>query len=90
MQGTTSNDYVRKLDELDRLLNDSGAPMQPALIWRLLEEVAKWEHDSRASAVVGQSAKAGQRKVASNAATAALPPSTTPASTRELTRGGVI
>jgi hypothetical protein len=31
-----------------------------------------------------------QRKVASNAATATLPPSTTPASTREMTRGGVI
>jgi hypothetical protein len=26
MQGTTSNDYVRKLDELDRLPNDPGVP----------------------------------------------------------------
>jgi hypothetical protein len=45
MQGTASNDYVRKLDELDRLLNDPGVPMQPELIWRLLDEIAKWEHD---------------------------------------------
>lgn len=44
MQGSTSDDYVRKLDELDRLLNDPDVPMQPALIWRLLDEIAKWEH----------------------------------------------
>jgi hypothetical protein len=41
MQGTPSDDYALKLDELDRLLNDPNVPMQPALIWRLLDEVAK-------------------------------------------------
>jgi hypothetical protein len=30
--------YAQKLDELDRLLNDPDVPMQPALIWRLLDE----------------------------------------------------
>jgi hypothetical protein len=28
MQGTPSDDYVRKLDELDRLLNDPDVPMR--------------------------------------------------------------
>jgi hypothetical protein len=47
MQSTRSDDYARKLDELDRLLNDPDVPMQPALIWHLLDEVAKWEHHDR-------------------------------------------
>jgi hypothetical protein len=34
------NDFVRTLAELDRLLNDPDVPMQPALIWRLVAEVA--------------------------------------------------
>jgi hypothetical protein len=36
----TNEDYARKLDELERLLNDCDVPMQPALIWRLLDEVS--------------------------------------------------
>jgi hypothetical protein len=39
----TSTDYVRKFDELDRLLNDPDVPIQPELIWCLLDEAAKWE-----------------------------------------------
>ena len=39
----TSTDYVRKLDELDRLLNDPDVPIQPELIWCLLDEVMKLE-----------------------------------------------
>jgi hypothetical protein len=31
--------YTRKLDELDRLINDPNVPMQPDLIWRLLDEI---------------------------------------------------
>jgi hypothetical protein len=42
-------DSVRKLDELDRLLNDPDVPIQPELIWCLLDEVAKWEGRSEAS-----------------------------------------
>jgi hypothetical protein len=41
VEGTTATDYVRKLDELDRLLNDPDVPIQPELIWCLLDEVAK-------------------------------------------------
>lgn len=33
-------DYARKLDELDRLLNDPDVPMQPDRIWALLADVA--------------------------------------------------
>jgi len=42
-QDMTSDDYVRTLNVLDRLLNDPDVPMQPALVWRLLGEVSK--HD---------------------------------------------
>jgi hypothetical protein len=47
MEDPISDDYVRKLDELERLLNDPDVPMQPALIWHLLDELAKWEHHDR-------------------------------------------
>jgi hypothetical protein len=40
MQGIATDDEARKLDELDRLLNDPDVPLQPALIWRLLDEVS--------------------------------------------------
>jgi hypothetical protein len=33
----TETDYARTLDELDRLLNGPDVPMQPSLIWRLLD-----------------------------------------------------
>jgi hypothetical protein len=33
-------DYARTLDELDRLLNDPDVPMQPGLIWRLLDKIS--------------------------------------------------
>ena len=36
----TERDFATKLDELDRLLNDPDAPMQPARVWTLLAEVA--------------------------------------------------
>lgn len=41
----TDEDYSRKLDEVDRVLNDPNVPIQPALIWRLLAEISK--HESR-------------------------------------------
>ncbi|MGH7042551.1 MAG: hypothetical protein ACREFY_10525 [Acetobacteraceae bacterium] len=37
----TEADYTRKLDELDRLLNDPDVPMEPALVWSLLAEIAQ-------------------------------------------------
>ena len=41
----TEEDYARKLDEVDRVLNDPDVPIQPALIWRLLAEISA--HDSQ-------------------------------------------
>ena len=37
----TETEYARKLDELDRLLNDPDVPMEPAKVWSLLAEIAK-------------------------------------------------
>jgi len=38
----TDADYARKLDELDRLLNDPDVPMQPRRIWALLADVSRF------------------------------------------------
>ena len=37
----SDEEYARKLDELDRLLNDPDVPIQPARIWSLLAEVSR-------------------------------------------------
>jgi hypothetical protein len=37
----TETEYARKLDELDRLLNDPDVPMEPGKVWSLLAEIAK-------------------------------------------------
>lgn len=37
----TEAEYARKLDELDRLLNDPDVPMQPGRVWSLLAEIAQ-------------------------------------------------
>ena len=39
----SSAEYSRKLDELDRLLNDPDVPMQPDRIWSLLADVSRPE-----------------------------------------------
>ena len=39
----TDIDYARKLDELDRLLNDPDVPMDPDHVWTLLAEVSQRE-----------------------------------------------
>ena len=44
-------EYHRKLDELDRLLNDPDVPMQPERIWSLLADVSKPEADAGGHAV---------------------------------------
>ena len=36
----TETEYARKLNELDRLLNDPDVPMEPSRIWSLLAEIA--------------------------------------------------
>jgi len=35
----TEADYSRKLDELDRLLNDPDVRLEPARVWALLAEM---------------------------------------------------
>lgn len=37
----TDQEYARKLDELDRLLNDPDVPMQPERVWLLLAEISQ-------------------------------------------------
>jgi hypothetical protein len=37
----TETEYTRKLDELDRLLNDPDVPIEPARVWSLLAEIAQ-------------------------------------------------
>ncbi len=37
----TESEYARKLDELDRLLNDPDVPMEPGRVWSLLAEIAR-------------------------------------------------
>lgn len=39
--GVTEADYERKLDQLDRLLNDPDVPMEPEKVWSLLAEISK-------------------------------------------------
>jgi hypothetical protein len=39
----TDADYRRKLDELDRLLNDPDTRLEPARVWALLAEVSSAE-----------------------------------------------
>jgi hypothetical protein len=36
----TDAEYARKLEELDRLLNDPDVPMQPERIWALLADLS--------------------------------------------------
>lgn len=44
------SDYDRKLDELDRLLNDPDSPMEPSKVWSLLAEISRHETAAAASA----------------------------------------
>jgi hypothetical protein len=36
----TESEYAQRQTELDRLLNDPDVPMQAALVWQLLEQLA--------------------------------------------------
>jgi hypothetical protein len=46
-------EYSRKLDELDRLLNDPDVPMQPDRIWSLLADVSRPAPPNPRSAMSG-------------------------------------
>ena len=43
----TDADYARKLDELERLLNDPDVPMNPTRIWSLLADISARDLASR-------------------------------------------
>ncbi len=49
-------EYIRKLDELDRLLNDPDVPMQPDRIWSLLADVSRADIMSATSPAAAGSA----------------------------------
>jgi len=36
----TQDDYARKLEELDHLLNDPDVPLDPSRVWSLLADLA--------------------------------------------------
>ncbi len=61
MPGATHDDYARKLDELDRLLNDPDVPMRPALIWCLVEEVSAQGRRDGQQIPVGDGPNTGPR-----------------------------
>jgi hypothetical protein len=37
----TDAEYARRVDELDRLLNDPDVPMEPNKVWSLLAEIVQ-------------------------------------------------
>jgi len=43
----TDADYEHKLDELDRLLNDPEAPLEPTRVWSLLAEISHRDLDAQ-------------------------------------------
>jgi hypothetical protein len=49
----TDAEYARKVDELDRLLNDPDVPMQPDRIWSLLADISQRDLHSAASRLAG-------------------------------------
>ena len=57
----TDEDYARKLDELDTLLNDPEVPMDPARIWSLLAELSQRERAPRPAALGSQHGGGGLR-----------------------------
>jgi len=69
----TDHEYARRLDELDRLLNDPDVPMDPSRVWSLLAEMS--HHD-------GPSTTGHEARSATGLAPAARPtisPGRTPA-----------
>jgi hypothetical protein len=61
----TEEQYARKLDELDRLLNDPDVPMQPARIWSLLAELS--QRDLHPDGIDAANARLGAEGVSGSA-----------------------
>jgi hypothetical protein len=51
----TDDDHARKLEELERILNDPDVSLDPARVWSLLAEVSQrdYNHTSTAEPVKG-------------------------------------
>jgi hypothetical protein len=49
----TDSEYARKLDELERLLNDPEVQMEPGRVWSLLDEIAAREKSATMSGMAG-------------------------------------
>jgi hypothetical protein len=43
----TESEYERKMEEVDRLLNDPATPISPDRIWSLLEDLARAHPECR-------------------------------------------
>lgn len=58
----TEHEYARRLDELDRLLNDPDVPMDPSRVWSLLADLSHQDgpgttgHDARLATGLAQAA----------------------------------
>jgi len=59
----TDDEYARRLDELDRLLNDPDVPMDPSRVWSLLADLSHHDgpgttgRDARLTAGLAQAAQ---------------------------------
>jgi len=59
----TDDEYARRLDELDRLLNDPDVPMDPSRVWSLLADLSHRDgpgttgHDARLTTGLAQAAR---------------------------------
>jgi antitoxin component HigA of HigAB toxin-antitoxin module len=53
-QAMSEADYARKVDELERLLNDPEVPMEPSRVWSLLAEIKHASFDGAAGISVSK------------------------------------
>ena len=59
----TDHEYARRLDELDRLLNDPDVPMDPSRVWSLLADLSHHDgpstigHETRLATGLAQAAR---------------------------------
>jgi ribosomal protein L12E/L44/L45/RPP1/RPP2 len=52
----TQDEYARKLDELDHLLNDPDVPLDPSRVWSLLADLSGRDAHTNAHAGARESA----------------------------------
>ena len=58
----TDAEYARRIDELDRLLNDPDVPMEPKKIWSLLAEIAQRDLDNAPDVAPGSGQQSEARQ----------------------------